>query len=136
MASWIVRSTVRGTAALVVGAVLAIGLPDARVAAPAAVVFVAGDLSSAARIAVLVPGADTTPANFHGGLGGVLRRSPAWQARQLASAAGARTAAVAWLGYETPRGIGRTAIRSERAASAASSLVSFVDGLAAAHPEA
>jgi pimeloyl-ACP methyl ester carboxylesterase len=132
MGSWIVRSI----AALVVGSVLAIGLPEARSALPAPVVAVAGDPASATRIAVLVPGADTTPANFHSGLGGVQRRSPVWQARQLVAAAGPGTAAVAWLGYETPHGIGRTAIRSERASAAASSLVSFVDGLVRDHPHA
>ncbi len=95
MASWIIRSI----AALIVGSVLAIGLPEPRSVAPAALVAVAGDLSTASRIAVLVPGAGTTPANFHSGLGGVRRRSPVWQARQLASAAGTGTAVVAWLGY-------------------------------------
>jgi pimeloyl-ACP methyl ester carboxylesterase len=125
MASW----TLRTVAALVVGAVLAIGLPETRLPLPAAVLAVAGDLSTATRIAVLVPGADTTPDNFHSGLGGVLRRSPAWQARQLADAAGPGTAVVAWLGYGTPRGIGRTAIRSERAVAAADALVRYVSGL-------
>lgn len=132
MVAW----TVRSIAALVVGSVLAVGLPEARTAPPVAVVAVAGDLSSASRIAVLVPGADTTPGNFHSGLGGVLRRSPAWQARQLAAAAGPGTAAVAWLGYDTPRGIGRTAIRSERASLAAGALVDYVSALAADHPQA
>lgn len=132
MVSWIVRSIT----ALVVGSVLAVGLPEARSALPAPVLAVVGDLSSAARIAVLVPGADTTPANFHSGLGGVLRRSPAWQARQLATAAGPGTAVVAWLGYDTPRGIGRTAIRSERAASAADALVPYVAGLVQSCPGA
>ena len=97
---------------------------------------VVGDLSTAKRIAVLVPGADTTAANFETGLGGVLRRSPAWQARQLADAAGPDTAVVAWLGYETPRGIGRTAIRSERARSAAQALVAFVADLTEKCPHA
>src|SRR5690349_9338111 len=100
----------RGLAALLFGTVLAIGLPEQAAVLPDAVVFVAGDLATATRIAVLVPGSDTTPANFHRGLGGVQRRSPAWQARQLAAAAGPGTAAVAWLGYETPHGIGRAAI--------------------------
>jgi pimeloyl-ACP methyl ester carboxylesterase len=132
MASWILR----GTAACVLGSVLATGLPEPRPDAPVPVIAVAGDLSRAARIAVLVPGADTTPGNFHSGLGGVLRRSPAWQARQLVAAAGPGTAAVAWLGYETPRGIGRTAIRSDRAAVAADALVPFVRRLVEDRPHA
>jgi pimeloyl-ACP methyl ester carboxylesterase len=127
---------VRGLAALVIGSVLAIGLPQPGAVAPVAVVVVAGDLAHASRIAVLVPGSDTTPANFQTGLGGVLRRSPAWQARQLAAAAGPGTAAVAWLGYETPRGIGRTAIRSERARSGAEALVRYVEELVVDRPHA
>jgi pimeloyl-ACP methyl ester carboxylesterase len=129
MVWWILR-------ALLVGVVLALGLPEPRVAAPDPVIAVAGDLTHASRIAVLVPGSDTTPANFHRGLGGVQRRAPAWQARQLAAAAGPDTAAVAWLGYETPHGIGRTAIRSERAVSAADALVRYVGSLASDRPHA
>jgi pimeloyl-ACP methyl ester carboxylesterase len=132
MVWWIVRSI----ATLVVGAVLAIGLPEARSASPVPVVAVVGDLSTATRIAVLVPGADTTPGNFHRGLGGVQRRSPAWQAEQLVAASGPGTAAVAWLGYETPRGIGRTSIRSDRAVDAADALVGYVGSLVADRPHA
>jgi pimeloyl-ACP methyl ester carboxylesterase len=132
MAWWILR----GFAALIVGAVLALGLPEPRAAAPQPVVSVAGDLATAKRIAVLVPGSDTTPANFSTGLGGVRRRAPAWQAAQLAAAAGPDTAAVAWLGYETPHGIGRTAIRSERARTAADALVRYVAQLSADCPHA
>ena len=47
------------------------------------VVEVLGDLSTAHRIAVLVPGVDNRLADFDRGLGGVQRRAPAWQARQL-----------------------------------------------------
>lgn len=95
------------------------------------IIEVAGDLSTATRIAVLVPGSDTTVADFERGLGGVQRRAPAWQARQLLAATGPGTAVVAWLGYQTPKGIGRAAIRSEWAEAGADSLVRFVDGLVA-----
>src|SRR5262245_60660295 len=44
---------------------------------------VVGDLATADRIAVLVPGVDNTLANFAGGLGNVRRRSPLWQAGQV-----------------------------------------------------
>ena len=46
-------------------------------------VEVLGDLSTADRIAVLVPGVDTTLRDFDRGLGGVARRAPAVQARAL-----------------------------------------------------
>jgi pimeloyl-ACP methyl ester carboxylesterase len=100
------------------------------------VVETAGELATASHIAVLVPGAGTTPANFDTGLGGVLRRSPAWQARQLSAAAGGGTAVVAWLGYAPPVGVDRAAIRSERAEAGADALVAFLDRLAAEYPHA
>jgi len=67
------------------------------------IIEVVGDLTSATRIAVLVPGSDTTLSDFDGGLGGVQRRAPAWQARQLLAASGPGTAVVAWLGYDARR---------------------------------
>src|SRR4051812_37481224 len=93
---------------------------------------IVGDLTAARTVVVLVPGMDTTAANFDRGLGGVQRRAPAWQARQLyaeTTAAGGATTAVggttaaggtttaagggaggvavvAWLGYRPPAGIG------------------------------
>lgn len=136
MTWWILRGVRHGVAATLIGAILAIGLPEPRAATPPPVVAVAGDLSHAVRIAVLVPGSDTTPANFESGLGGVRRRSPVWQARQLVAAAGPGTAAVAWLGFQPPRGIGRTAIRSERAVSAADALVRYLGSLTLDCPHA
>jgi pimeloyl-ACP methyl ester carboxylesterase len=118
---------------------LAIGLPDASTAATNGtghVVETVGDPSTASHIAVLVPGADTTAANFDTGLGGVLRRAPGWQARQLAAAAGPGTAVIAWLGYDPPHGIDRSAIRSERAEEGADALVAFLDRLAVESPHA
>ena len=100
------------------------------------IIEVVGDLTSATRIAVLVPGSDTTMSDFDDGLGGVQRRAPAWQARQLLAASGPGTAVVAWLGYDTPKGIGRAAIRSEWAEAGADALVQFVDGLVAQCPHA
>jgi pimeloyl-ACP methyl ester carboxylesterase len=136
MAWWTLRGTLHGTAALLIGTVLALGLPEPRAALADPVIAVVGNLATASRIAVLVPGSDTTPANFTSGLGGVLRRAPAWQASQLAAAAGPDTAAVAWLGYRTPHGIGRTAIRSERARTAADALVTYVAQLSRDCPHA
>lgn len=100
------------------------------------IIEVVGDLATARRIAILVPGSDTTLADFDTGLGGVLRRSPSWQAQQLATATGPGTAVVAWLGYDAPEGLGRAAIRSERAEAGADALVRFVDGLSVQCPRA
>jgi pimeloyl-ACP methyl ester carboxylesterase len=119
------------------GVALAIGLPDHVAADPhAPVVQVVGDLSTATHVAVLVPGMNTTPGNFATGLGGVLRRAPAWQARQLEAAAGPGTAVIAWLGYDPPQGFDRSAIRSERAEAGAEALVAFLDKLALDCPHA
>jgi pimeloyl-ACP methyl ester carboxylesterase len=100
-----------------------------------------GDLATADRIAVLVPGVDNTLANFATGLGNVTRRSPLWQATQVYRQAvalepGARVAVVAWLGYDAPEGISRDAFREERAATGARALVRFVADLAAYRPAA
>jgi hypothetical protein len=97
-------------------------------------VEVLGDLAAAQRIAIVIPGADTTLANFDRGLGGVRRRAPAFQARQLygqmrADDPAEPIAVVAWLGYDPPEGVGLAAIREDRAAAGAIALESFVDGL-------
>jgi Alpha/beta hydrolase len=102
---------------------------------------VVGDLATADRIAVLVPGVDNTLANFATGLGHVLRRSPLWEAGQVRDQAvaldpRARVAVVAWLGYDAPEGISRDALREERAAAGARALVRFVSDLARYRPAA
>jgi len=104
-------------------------------------VEVVGDLAAATRVAVLVPGVDTTLATFTSGLGGVARRAPATQARALYAAArdadpAARVAVVAWLGYDPPDGLGLDAAREARAAAGARALDAFVDWLAASYPRA
>lgn len=73
-------------------------------------VEVLGDLATADRIVVLVPGVGATLRDFDRGLGGVARRAPAVQARALYQAArtvdpGARVAVLAWLGYDAPDGV-------------------------------
>ena len=100
-----------------------------------------GDLATATRIAVLVPGVDTELADFDRGLGGVARRAPAWQARSLVAELHvvdpyARVAVVAWLGYRTPAGVDIDAMREDRARAGAAALVAFVQGLTARHPGA
>jgi pimeloyl-ACP methyl ester carboxylesterase len=96
-----------------------------------------GDLARARRIGVIVPGVDNTLANFTTGFGGVPYRAPSWQARQLWLATGdPLVAVVAWLGYDPPEGVGRDAIRSERAAAGASALIRFLSDLSSRHPGA
>jgi hypothetical protein len=102
-------------------------------------VEVVGDLSTADRVAVLVPGVDTKLADFDRGLGGVARRAPAVQARSIltqvrADEPGARVAVVAWLGYEPPAGIDLAAVREDRARTGAAALTAFVRGMVAQRP--
>ncbi|MBV2357930.1 alpha/beta hydrolase family protein [Streptomyces sp. J2-1] len=79
---------------------------------PGTAVEVLGDLTRARRVAVLVPGADTsldTYARLHR------------DARSLSRAAGGGpdTAVVAWLGYRTPDTVGATVTTTTRADEAA-----------------
>ncbi|MEV6299510.1 alpha/beta hydrolase [Actinoplanes sp. NPDC051861] len=101
---------------------------------------VLGDLDTATHLVILIPGVETELANFDTGLGGVERRAPAWQARQLhdqirSVAPGAPVAVIAWLGYDTPDGVRRDALREDLAASGALALTRFVAGLTADHPD-
>ena len=105
------------------------------------VVEVFGDLATADRIAVLVPGVSTTAHNFNTGLDDVRDRAPAVQARALydatrAAAPGQHVAVIAWLGYDAPQGLGRTAAREELARAGAISLDSFTQDLATMRPNA
>jgi hypothetical protein len=102
---------------------------------------VVGDLSTADRIAVVVPGVDSTLATFTSGLGGVARRAPATQARAVYDAAraadpAADVAVVAWLGYDPPEGIGLEAAREVRARAGARNLDAFARWLADRRPDA
>lgn len=99
------------------------------------IVEVLGDLAAARRVVILIPGVDNTLTDFDTGLGSVERRAPAWQARQLAHQAGAGVAVIAWLGYDTPEGVRRAALREDRAASGALALERFVAGLVADRPD-
>lgn len=96
-----------------------------------------GDLATADRIAVLVPGAGNRAANFFRGVGGKRFRSPAVQAEALWTAAGGEHfAVVAWLGYDAPDGLDATAAREDLAATGAVALARFVAGLVALRPQA
>jgi pimeloyl-ACP methyl ester carboxylesterase len=105
------------------------------------VVEVFGDLASADRIAVLVPGVANRAENFSTGVGDIRGRAPAVQARALYDAARAasprqRVAVIAWLGYDAPQGVGRSAAREELARAGAISLDRFVTDLATIRPSA
>ncbi len=105
------------------------------------IVEVFGDLGAADRIAVLVPGVATRADNFNTGLGDVRDRAPAVQARALydaarAAAPGQHVAVIAWLGYDAPQGVGRSAAREELARAGATSLDSFAGDLATLRPSA
>jgi len=105
------------------------------------VVEVFGDLGAADRIAVLVPGSSTTADNYNAGLDLVRDRAPAVQARALydatrAAAPGQHVAVIAWLGYDAPQGVGRTAAREELARAGASALDTFTADLATLRPNA
>jgi len=105
------------------------------------VVEVFGDLGSADRIAVLVPGVSTTANNFNSGLDDVRDRAPAVQARALydatrAAVPGQHVAVIAWLGYDAPQGVGRTAAREELARAGATALDTFTKDLAIMRPKA
>jgi pimeloyl-ACP methyl ester carboxylesterase len=88
-----------------------------------------GDLTRATRIAILVPGVDSTLADFDRGLGGVARRAPGVQGRTLyqqLSKRGNDVAVISWLGYDPPEGIGLAAATFGRAKAGAKLLTAFV----------
>ncbi|MFF5365579.1 alpha/beta hydrolase [Streptomyces sp. NPDC013187] len=89
---------------------------------------VLGDLARADRIAVLVPGSDTsldTYGRFHAAAAALHRQL----ARQ--APAGTRTSVVAWLGYETPGTVSTTVTTTGRAEQAAPHLRALVADLRA-----
>jgi pimeloyl-ACP methyl ester carboxylesterase len=102
-------------------------------------VEVLGDLGRATRVAILVPGVDTTLADFDRGLGGVPRRAPGVQARALYQQLAKRStdvAVIAWLGYDPPEGIGLAAATEGRARKGAEALEAFVRDLRRQRPDA
>ncbi|QES42826.1 hypothetical protein DEJ49_19150 [Streptomyces venezuelae] len=97
---------------------------DGRGAGRTAEVF--GDLAHADRVAVLVPGSDTSLDSY-----GRLRAGAVALRAELDRQAkpGSRTAVVAWLGYETPGTVSPAVLTTGRADGAAPALRSFVAGL-------
>ncbi|MCP2168079.1 alpha/beta hydrolase [Goodfellowiella coeruleoviolacea] len=93
---------------------------------------VLGDLHRASSVAVVVPGSDVDLARFDNPT--APERSPYGMATALANATSvnsgqSRVAVVAWLGYDTPEGVGLDAASGRLAERGARSLVSFVAGL-------
>lgn len=103
-------------------------------------VEVLGDLVTADRIAVLVPGADTT-LDTYDRRGGKPYSTPGGGARALRAeleriAPASRIAVVAWLGYDTPETISPEVVTTGRANEGAHALTSFVSALRAVNPSA
>ncbi|MFI7124564.1 alpha/beta hydrolase [Nonomuraea sp. NPDC050153] len=97
-------------------------------------VRVYGDLATADRVAIIVPGADTTVATFDDGTkrpGGAARALLA-EATRLAP--GERLAVVAWLGYDSPRTLSLGVITSDAAVKGARELRRTVTDLHARTP--
>jgi len=95
------------------------------------VVEVLGNLATARRVAILVPGSDTSLATF----ASRGTASPAGGARALATQArrldpGARLAVIAWLGYRTPSLLSLSVLTSGNAGQGAQALRPLVTGLA------
>lgn len=86
-----------------------------------------GDVSRAERIAVLVPGSDTSLDRYER-----LRSG----ATALQHALGSRSAVVAWLGYKTPGTVSPEVLTPGRAADAAPALRRFVAELRVVKPTA
>ncbi|MEU6846650.1 alpha/beta hydrolase [Streptomyces sp. NPDC046716] len=97
---------------------------DPRGRGRAAEVF--GDLAHAGRIAVLVPGSDTSIDTYDRFRAGALA---------LHDRLGARAAVVAWLGYETPGTVSAAVITTGRAHRAAPELTAFVRRLHGIAPD-
>ena len=95
------------------------------------VVQVLGDLATARRVAIMVPGSDTSLATF----GSRGTASPSGGARTLAAQArrldpGARLAVIAWLGYRTPSLLTPAVLTSGNAGQGAQALRPLVTSLA------
>lgn len=93
-----------------------------------------GDLATADRISVLVPGSDADLGHFEQStdpLRGVSGMAKALLAEEHRQAPGARTAVIAWTGYVTPSGLGPDAVTSRLAEAGAPRLLRLLSGLKA-----
>ncbi|MFE7590005.1 alpha/beta hydrolase [Kitasatospora sp. NPDC057512] len=87
-----------------------------------------GDLATARRTAVIVPGSDTDLLRFDRATDPY--GTPAGMARALLDATGGQTAVIAWAGYTTPLGLGLDAATEDLARAGAPRLTRLLDGLA------
>ncbi|MCX4969102.1 alpha/beta hydrolase family protein [Streptomyces sp. NBC_00654] len=88
-----------------------------------------GDLRSARRVSVVVPGSDIDAGTFD--RTNDVYGTPAGMARSLYAQSGAGTAVVAWAGYTTPVGVGLDAATGGLAEAGAERLTRFAEGLTA-----
>ncbi|MFG2003102.1 alpha/beta hydrolase [Spirillospora sp. NPDC048911] len=101
---------------------------------------VVGDLTRAHRVAVVVPGADSTLSGFDSKSGkpwsapGGGARAVYEQARKINPSPG--LAVVAWLGYAAPKTFSSDVLTDERAGQGAVELRAFLTGLNQVNPEA
>ncbi|MER7673824.1 alpha/beta hydrolase [Kitasatospora sp. NPDC096128] len=87
-----------------------------------------GDLATAPRSAVIVPGSDIDLLTFDRATEPY--GTPAGMARALHRATDGRTAVIAWAGYTTPVGVGVDAATEDLARAGADRLTRLLDGLA------
>ncbi|MGW9246181.1 alpha/beta hydrolase [Streptomyces badius] len=88
-----------------------------------------GDLRTARRVSVVVPGSDNDAGTFDRKV--AAHGAPPGMARTLHAAAGPGTAVVAWVGYTTPVGVGIDAATGSLAEAGAGRLTRFAEGLRA-----
>ncbi|WP_424569928.1 alpha/beta hydrolase [Streptomyces sp. CH-036] len=88
-----------------------------------------GDLRTAQRVSVVVPGSDNDAGTFDRKV--AAHGAPPGMARTLHTAAGPGTAVVAWVGYTTPVGVGIDAATGSLAEAGAGRLTRFAEGLTA-----
>jgi hypothetical protein len=104
---------------------------DFNPAGPGLAVEVIGDLATARRVAVLVPGSDTSLATFDSRGAASPEGSASALARQVRELdPGANLAIIAWLGYATPATLSPAVMTSGDAGQGAQALRTFVDDLA------
>ncbi|WUS96847.1 alpha/beta hydrolase family protein [Streptomyces sp. NBC_00708] len=89
-----------------------------------------GDLATARRVSVIVPGSDIDAGTFDRTTD--VYGTPAGMAKSLYAGTGPGTAVIAWAGYTTPVGLGLDAARGTLAEAGSVRLTRFTDGLAAA----
>ncbi|MFE9818493.1 alpha/beta hydrolase [Streptomyces sp. NBC_00236] len=88
-----------------------------------------GDLTTADRVSVVVPGSDIDAGTFD--RTSDVYGTPAGMARSLYAETGPGSAVIAWAGYTTPVGVGVDAATGSLAEAGADRLTRFTDGLAA-----